>query len=112
MDDDSATIQTGDVQVYAKDEAGSKVLSYPSYMTYYTDFGDTVRLEPSYAGYTDFTIDPALPEGITMNTMNGAISGQVTSAMVGEHVYHVNATNVLEQKQETATFTLSIRSGL
>lgn len=99
------------MQVYSKDETGSKILSYPAYMTYYTDFSETVRLEPSYAGYTNFAIDPALPEGITMNTMNGVISGQVTSAIVGEHVYQVNATNVLEEKQETATFTLSIRSG-
>ena len=39
------------------------------------------------------------------------ISGQLTSAMMGEQEYRVNATNVMEQKVEETSFTLSIRSG-
>lgn len=99
------------MQVYAEEEYGTKQLSYGSYMAYYVEFAETLKMTPQYAGYTDFAISPALPEGITLDTVNGVISGQLTSAMAGDLQYHVNATNVMEQKVEETSFTLSIRSG-
>lgn len=99
------------MQVYAKEEYGTKQLSYGGYMTYYVEFAEALKMTPQYAGYTNFAISPALPEGITLDTVNGVISGQLTSAMVGDREYHVNATNVMEQKVEETSFTLSIRSG-
>ena len=99
------------MQVYAEEEQGTKQLSYGSYMAYYVDFVETLTLAPQYAGYTNFAISPALPEGLALDPVNGVISGQLTSAMASDLQYHVNATNVMEQKVEETSFTLSIRSG-
>lgn len=98
------------MQVYAKEEQGTKQLSYGNYLAYYVDFAESLRLEPQYAGYTNFAVSPALPESITLNPINGVISGQLNSTMAGDQEYHVNATNVMEQKVEETSFLLSIRS--
>ena len=104
-------MQIGDVQVYAEADESTRILNYGGYMAYFVDFVETMKLTPTFAGYTNFAISPALPEGITLNPVNGVIMGQLTSAMVGEQLYHVNATDVMEQKVEETSFTLSIRSG-
>ena len=106
-------MQIGDVQVYAVDDDSTKSLTYGSqYLTYFADFGGMIDMSPIYAGYSDFSITPALPEGLSFNTMNGQILGALTLSMVNETVYTVNATNVMTQGREQVSFTMSIRSRL
>ena len=106
-------MQIGDVQVYAVDDDSAKTLTYGSqYLTYFADFGGMIDMSPMYAGYSDFSITPALPEGLSFNTMNGQILGALALNMVNETVYTVNATNVMTQAREQVSFTMSIRSRL
>ena len=62
-------------------------------MTIYTD----IEMEPipihCDSAITSFTIDPALPSGMTLNPTTGAIGGRLATEESATHTYIVTATN-------------------
>ncbi|MFM6975438.1 MAG: putative Ig domain-containing protein, partial [Sphingobacteriaceae bacterium] len=80
-------------------------LSYTSPNTYVK--GDVVSLSPTLGAgsgvVTSYTVSPALPAGLTLNSTNGIISG-TTSAVAATASYRVTASN----NGGSATFDLVI----
>ncbi|KAK8793373.1 hypothetical protein WA158_004732 [Blastocystis sp. Blastoise] len=79
-------------------------INYPSTTyTWNTNFAITT-ITPTYSGtVTSWTINPALPNGLSISSTTGAISGTPTVA-IGNTVFTINASN----SHKSATYTLQI----
>ena len=98
--------ETSDVSLYAMDlEVASKEISYGKTYVFYP--GQAVSINSVAKGFSSWTITPALPTGMSINTVSGLISGTVPSAVdLGLKTYTVSAT--LEGVEEPLTGELSI----
>jgi hypothetical protein len=77
-------------------------LSYPSPQTLHV--GDTVNLTPTVTGaVTSYTVTPALPAGLALNTSTGVVSGTPT-AIAPQQIVTITASN----SAGSTTFALSI----
>ncbi|KAK8805571.1 hypothetical protein WA158_002227 [Blastocystis sp. Blastoise] len=68
--------------------------------------GDSINVAPISSGYSTYTINPALPSGLTLNANTGAITG--TSTVASTVTYTISAldgANVSSSFSLTLTFT-------
>ena len=69
-----------------------------------------VPIEPvparSDAYLNEFTISPALPEGVTMDATTGTITGQFTNTATSNQVYTVTGRNTMGSVQTTIKFVV------
>lgn len=113
LDEDESRIQLGDVTLLiVKEQEGLEVdLRYQVAAAYYVGVTDELVLEPTYPGYTDFTITPELPEAFSFNSQSGVIMGTISESLVNSTLYRVNATNAYTGEMASTEFTLKIESG-
>jgi len=69
-------------------------ITYPSPNVTWYEHVTEVSLTPTNSGgeATEWSVDPALPAGVTLNTSTGAITGTPT-ALAADDVYTITATN-------------------
>ena len=98
--------ETSDVSLYAMDlEVAPKEISYGETYVFYP--GQAVSISPVAKGFSSWTITPALPQGLSINTVSGLISGTVPSNVeLGLKTYTVSAT--LAGVEEPVTGELNI----
>ena len=98
--------ETLDVSLYAMDlEIAPMEISYGKTFVFYP--GQSVSISPVAKGFSSWTITPALPSGLSMNSVSGLISGTVaTGVELGLKTYTVSAT--LAGVEEPLTGELSI----
>ena len=82
------------------------VLSYQPEISIYRGI-EMAEVYPSSDRFSDFTVSPALPAGITLDPYNGMISG-TASTVVTATTYTVTARKYNSADTVTATFTLNV----
>ena len=98
--------ESSDVSLYAMDlEIAPMEISYGKTYVFYP--GQSVSIYPVAKGFSSWTITPALPHGLSINTVSGIISRTVPLAVdLGLKTYTVSAT--LAGVEEPLTGELSI----
>ena len=98
--------ETSDVSLYAIDmEVAPMQISYGKDFVFYP--GQSVSISPVAKGFTSWSIDPALPTGLSINAVSGLISGTVPSSVsLGPVTYTVSAS--LEGEEDPLTGEVNI----
>ena len=86
--------------------ADAGTLSYEPNISIYKGI-EMAEVYPNSSHFTDFSINPVLPAGITIDPYNGMISG-TASTVVSAQTYTVTARKYNSIETVTATFTLDV----